>query len=290
MKQEFIFSFSREAMLKRCWREYFLHAFYAYGEYEVGTADSERNYIHLLKQLKSENAFKEFLLSESLRKIFIDGMTVEDLPRALRYAFYRAKDCMLLGAYEEDHLANPLLRSFYYDEINIEDTFTDLHNELSNWAARLLENDLFLKLFREERQNFYIENDIAWIYVGDIKMYFPLLGVINSGGHAYCISFVRNKDFFETSAVLNLLYCQSVLHIPPHNVRHVFLNENDTLTLFADNEKLNISQTLDDIIKRAASHLDCTAELKDFTLPFSVPEAESRESCRFCRFREFCIG
>ena len=149
MKIERAFSFSREAMLKRCCREYYLHAFYAYGEYEVGAADSERNYVHLLKQLKSEAAFKESLMSQSLRKVFVDGMNIDELLKSLRYDFFRAKDDMLLGAYENDHLANPVLRSFYYDEIGIEKLFTDLHNELSDWAAELLANDLFIKLFRE---------------------------------------------------------------------------------------------------------------------------------------------
>lgn len=290
MKIERTFSFSREAMLKRCCREYYLHAFYAYGEYEVGAADSERNYVHLLKQLKSEAAFKESLMSQSLRKVFIDGMNIDELLKSLRYDFFRAKDDMLLGAYEEDHLANPVLRSFYYDEIGIEKLFTDLHNDISDWAAELLANNLFIKLFREERHNFHMENDVASVYIGNIKMYFPLFGIIKSEGLAYCISFVRRREFFDTGAVLNLLYCQNKLHIPPHNVRHVFLNEADSLYLFTDNESLNISRTLDDIINRADSHFYFANQLENYFSPFAVPEADSKESCRYCRFREFCKG
>lgn len=287
---EIIFSFSREAMLKRCCREYYLHAFYAYGEYEVGAADSERNYIHLLKQLKSETAFKEFLMMQNLRKVFIDGMNIDELLISLRSDFFRAKDDMLLGLYENDHLANPLLRSFYYDEANIEELFTNLHNDLSLWAERLLENDLFLKLFRSERQNFYAECDVPFVYAGDVKIHFPLAGVIKYEGIAYCINFVRNNDFFETSAILDLLYCQNKLHVPPASVRHVFINENDALVFENDNVKFNISAVLDDILKRADSHFYFAEQLKGIESPFAVPEADCKETCHHCRFREFCRG
>ncbi|MBR1966318.1 MAG: hypothetical protein IKA22_06890, partial [Lentisphaeria bacterium] len=103
MSEEYIFSFSREAMLKRCLREYYLHAFYAYGEYDVESADRKRNHVHLLKQLKSESLFVESILSDSIRKIFVDGMTINEFRRSVMNKFFFAKDDMLLGGYEYSH-------------------------------------------------------------------------------------------------------------------------------------------------------------------------------------------
>ncbi len=290
MKEELLFSFSREAMLKRCSREFYLHAFYAYGEYEVGAADSERNHVHLLKQLKTAAAFKEFLLQQSLRKVFVDGKNVDDLLMSLRFDFFRAKDDMWLGEYENDHLAHPVLYDFYYDETSFDEMFTALHDELSAWASKLLDNDLFLKLFRSERQNFYIEPDVAHVLIGNIKIHFPLVGVIQHGGIFYCINFVRRSESFDTAAVFDLFYCQQKLHLPLQNVAHVFLNEKDTLFLYNDNSALNISAVLDEVVNRAEAHFYWAEQLKNYFSPFAVPEADNKETCRHCRFREFCRG
>ncbi len=290
MNEENLFSFSREAMLKRCPREFYLHTVYAFGEYEVGAADSERNHVHLLKQLRSVQSFKEALLLEVFRKIFIDGLSFYDLKRILLKEFFAAKNDMLLGFYETDHLQSPILSEFYYDEVNIGDFFSEIADELDSAAGNLLGNDLFCHLFEAPRQDFYPSADVASVHIGNIKIYFPLLGVINRAGEFFCLNFCNHAEYYETSAVLDLFYCQQKLHISPEFVRHVFINDSGMIRLENDNSKFNISTVLDDIARRADSHLNIAHELQTVTDPFSIPSANDNSLCTTCRFREFCMG
>lgn len=290
MSEEYIFSFSREAMLKRCLREYYLHAFYAYGEYDVESADRKRNHVHLLKQLKSESLFVESILSDSIRKIFVDGMTINEFRRSVMNKFFFAKDDMLLGGYEYDHLQNPLLCSFYYEEKSIAEIFSTVLEQTSNWIEDLLNNDLFVTLFKQERQNFYPVDEVPFVFVGKIKVYFPLSGIIKYDGFYYCFNFVRNAEYYQTYAVLHLLYCQQRLHVSPEFVRHIFLDSENILTLYTELTELNISQVLNDIAERSAHHhyiADMLAEIED---PFAVCKADDPATCKNCRFREFCGG
>ena len=288
MNSEILFSFSRDAMLKRCMREYFLHTVYAYGEYETEAADSERNYVHLLKQLKSESVFKCAILQQSLHKIFIDGMPLSDLKRSVLHDFFRAKDCMLLGEYENDHLQQPLLRSFYYEERNFADMFTDLQNELADWCDRLLGNNLFVRLLSEEVHNFYPAEDVPSVFAGHLKIHFPMVGIIKYDNDYYCLNFAGNADFYSGQAFLHLLYCQNKLYISPERVRHVFINETVPLTLIADNSEINISAEIEKISVCAGSYFNLSRELANITQPFAIPFSGSKEVCSVCRFRDFC--
>lgn len=290
MNSETLFSFSRDVMLKRCMREYFLHAVYAYGEYDTEAADSDRNHVHLLKQLKTDTLFKEALLQNSLRKIFTDGMSLCDLQRSVLHDFYRAKDCMLLGEYEFDHLQQELLKSFYYEERNFADMFTDLQNDLVDWCGKLLENDLFLHLFNEEPQNFYAVADVPFVFVGNIKIHFPMLGIIKSDNEYYCLNFAKSADFYSNQAFLHLLYCQHNLFISPERVRHVFISESAPITLLDKNFELNISSEIEHIAERSSAHLRLLDDLKTVVDPFSIPSSGNKDLCSVCRFREFCIG
>lgn len=290
MNSETLFSFSRESMLARCVREYFLHAFYAYGEYETGVADRERNHVHLLKQLKSDTLFKNALIHRVLREIFIDGMPLSDLKREVLHEFYLAKDWMLLGEYEFDHLQHPLLKSFYYEEKNFADIFTNLQNELVNWCDKLLANDLLSHLFNEEPQNFYPVDDVPSVFVGNIKIHFPMLGIIKSNNDYYCLNFTASPDFYSTQVCLHLFFCQHNLFISPERVRHVFISETAPVTLLDKDFDINISTEIHNIAQHSAPHLRLIDELKNITDPFSIPLADSPEICSVCRFREFCRG
>ena len=290
MNEEFLFSFSREAMQKRCLREFYLHTIYSYGEYEVGSAAYDPNLVHLLKQLRSVKSFKEALLGETFRKIFIDGAPFADLKRILLNEFFNAKNDMLLGIYETDHLQSPILSQFYYDEVNIGDFFSDLADDLCSIADNLLNNDLVNSLFNTERQDFYSVSGVASVFLGRIKIHFPLIGVIKRAGVFYCLNFTDDENFFETSAVLDLFYCQQKLHISPEFVRHVFINDSGIIRLENDNSKFNISTVLDDIARRVDAHLNIAHELQTVTDPFSIPSANDNSLCAICRFREFCNG
>ena len=290
MREEYIFSFSREIMLKRCLREYYLHAFYAYGEYDVESAYKKRNHVHLLKQLKSEILFVESLLSDSIRKMFVDGLEINGFRRSVLNKFFFAKDDMLLGGYEYDHLQNPLLSSFYYEEKSIAEIFSTVFERTSNWVDNLLNNDLFVTLFKQERQNFYPVDEVPFVFVGKIKVYFPLSGIIKYDGFYYCFNFIRSAEYYETYAVLHLLYCQQRLHVSPEFVRHIFLDSENIFTLYTELTELNISQVLNDIAERSASQYNIAEILSEIENPFAVCEAYDTATCKSCRFREFCGG
>ena len=201
MSGEINFSFSRDAILKRCVREYYLHYIYAYGSYDRECADKERNHVHLLKQLKSEEGFVESLMFEAFRDIFVGGALFSDLKKTVYRKFFAAKDGMLIGAYEEDHLANPILKSFYYDEVVQADFLNDLQLKIDEWTSVLLNNDLCCSLFNCGREDFYAADEAVSVYVGDIKINFYMLGTIKMNGKFYCLSFVRSREYFSTSAV-----------------------------------------------------------------------------------------
>ena len=291
MNNGILFSFSRNAMLQRCMREYFLHTNYAYGEYETGAADRERNHVHLLKQLKNKSLFKSAIMQQSMRKIFVDGMMVSDLKSSVLHDFYLAKDCMLLGEYENDHLQHPLLQSFYYEEENFADMFTDLQNDLTFWCTRLFENDLFMHLFSEEMHNFYpVTEDVPSVYAGDLEIHFPMCGIIKSNNDYYCLNFSNNAEFYSGQAFLHLLHCQHKLHISPERVRHVFINENEPLRLLNNDFEVDISKEIEHLAELAGAYFNLHNELQNVTDPFSIPACGDKDLCSICRFREFCRG
>lgn len=288
MNKEFQFSFSREAMLKRCPREYFLHTVYAYGAYDVESADKARNHVHLLKQLKSRVGFKEALMEKCLRRIFIDGTDIKDLKSSLEVAFLKSQSNMIFGAYEKDHLRNPVLKPFYYNEENIGQMFHELHEELMFMVDELLANDLFLNLFHQDRLNFYPLTDVSYVYIGRIKVYFPLCGIIKMDGCYYNISFCRSEEFYNTAAVLNILYDFAELHVSPDRVRHVFLSSEKPFHYLQNNYDLNISQTMNDIAERSAQHHFNCRNLLNSKNPMQIKTSGNDDICKQCRFFEFC--
>lgn len=288
MKEENLFSFSRELMTKRCLREFYLHAHYAFGEYDADSADSERNHVHLLKQLKSAENFKAALISEIFHHIFIKGSSFSDFKRALMHKFFCAKDDMLLGNYFADHLAGPILYSFHYEETNFGEMFTVLHNELETWCRGLSANDLLNRLFAQERQNFYPVENVAFINLGRIKIHFPLLGIIKLDNDYYFLNLSNDTQYFETSQVLHLVYADHNLHIDPQYVKHIFINEKNHVTLIEDNYNINISAILNNIAERAANLAAVTAGMADIYSPFAISNSGSKEICSCCRFKEFC--
>ncbi|MBR7127076.1 MAG: hypothetical protein IKD09_00640, partial [Lentisphaeria bacterium] len=64
------FSQRKLKMWQSCQREYFLHYYAAYGEYDAAVSDEDDFHIHLLKSIKTEDEFISAIVDKSLKELF----------------------------------------------------------------------------------------------------------------------------------------------------------------------------------------------------------------------------
>ena len=158
-------------MWKRCEREYFLHYYSAYGEYDFYESTEYYFHIHLLKSIKSEDELLKQLFTEGLNELFFKHTEVDDLPKIILNNMTTAFNKMLLGEFEHDHQC-PLLYDFYYGKMNImENYFHSFENRVREVSSNLLNNNFFRRLFYQDKLNFYpIKTEVPFITLGKMNV------------------------------------------------------------------------------------------------------------------------
>ncbi|MBQ9788605.1 MAG: hypothetical protein IJW31_03295 [Lentisphaeria bacterium] len=280
---ENFFSQRKLKMWQSCQREYFLHYYAAYGEYDAAVSDEDDFHIHLLKSIKTEDEFISAIVVESLKELFEAHVNIENLPKLLLNNFNKDCNNMLLGEFEFDHKC-PLLFDFYYGgNGTIEELFSKIRERLIKFGTNLADNEFFRKLFYRDKLNFYpIEDEAPSISIGNLVVYADLLALIKDGKNFYFLSFKRDDlDFIR---FFHLYYGVHKLHLQADWIKTLVLDiHSGEISELADKQTpiseviAYISNSYSEIPK-----LDCTADFRAF------PKVDDEKQCLNCRFKELC--
>ncbi len=261
-----------------------MHYFAAYGEYNRDVSDREFFHIHLLKQLKTNDEFLKYLLGKSLRKLFFYHTMIEDLGIIVVKKSRLFFNKMLLAEFEKDHKV-PVLYDFYYGKSGqtYEELFNSLGMRIAEIANKLSDDVLLKKLFYRDKLNFLpIDEDVASIAVGDLKIYSDLLFCVKNSDKYYFVSFDReNRDFIR---FFHLYYGVNRMHLSPIAIKSVLINIDDAKLYEFDNCDVEVTENLRRIF-------ECSNEIMEFDSSWHYREfdkCENIENCKCCRFKEIC--
>ena len=271
-------------MWKRCEREYFLHYYTAYGEYDYRESTEENFQIHLLKSIKSEDEFIKQLLSESLKELFFKHTEVDDLLTIILRKMSKVFNKMLLGEFEIDHNC-PLLYKFYYGGVeSMVEYFRQIENRIRKVCLNLLDNKCFRTFFYQDKLNFYTpENEVPFITLREIKVYGTLVLIIKLEKKFYFISFDgSDHDFIR---FFHLYYGVNKMYLPLDSIKSVVVDINHGDLINIDDNNVNISAVItaigDNFSQIPEYYFD-----DDYRL---ISESVDSSNCQTCRFKELCL-
>jgi hypothetical protein len=271
-------------MWKRCEREYFLHYYTAYGEYDYRESTEENFQIHLLKSIKSEDELLTQLLRESLSELFFKHTEIDDLLSIILKKMSIVFNKMFLGEFEQDHNC-PLLYRFYYGGVDsMEEYLHQFENRVRQVSLKLLDNKLFRRFFYQDKLNFYQpDHKVPFIMLREIKVYGNLILMIKLEKKFYFISFDgKDHDFIR---FFHLYYGVNKMHLPVEMIKSVVVDINRGDLIILDDTDVNISTAIGEIGENFSQIPEYDFET-DYRL---IPKTFDSSKCQICRFKELCL-